>query len=196
MPQLKNPRHELLAQARANGLEWVDCYKSAGYSGGHRQNVHKILTAHPEIHERVEELLEARATFQTTLHQYTKAEVVAGLIKNAKMGSTGWAVNNTKGEPTGNFKYDLQSSNRAWELLGMELGMFPKVSKNMHGKLDPLEGLQQEEVLKLTENVFNTLGVEIDMDMLQQVIAMREENPSLVEIPAHAAENGGEEDDD
>jgi len=152
LSRLNNTRHELIAQHRSNGMEWGECYRLAGYKGGDLTAcAQKMLARHPEVRERVNELLEIRAHASTTLHTYGKTEIVAGLLKNARMGQSPIPVNNNKGEATGNVKYDLTASNRAFELLGMELGMFPKVSKLQHGKLDPLEGLEQAEVLKLAE---------------------------------------------
>lgn len=56
MPKLKNPRHELLAQARAKGLTLEVCAVEAGYAG-HPQSAHRALK-NVNVSARVDELID------------------------------------------------------------------------------------------------------------------------------------------
>jgi hypothetical protein len=63
VPRLKNPFHESLALARADGLTWGDAYKKAGGTGQERWKgdlADQILGRNPEIRSRVEEIHEER----------------------------------------------------------------------------------------------------------------------------------------
>jgi hypothetical protein len=60
MAQLKNPRHELMAQAIASGKTQAQAHKEAGYKGT-ADGAKMVLREHPEIRDRVAELLAATA---------------------------------------------------------------------------------------------------------------------------------------
>lgn len=166
MPPLVNPRHETFAQLRASGLTWGNAYTQSGFkrANGNRGAI-ELLRRHPEIRDRVAEIMLDREKEANKLSLYTREEVIRGLLLNAKLGQEGTP------KKDGTREYHLQASNRAFELLGLELNMFPKVNKTKHGKLDPLDGLTSEEGLELVAGMFKQIlpNVDIDLEMLKGV---------------------------
>jgi hypothetical protein len=60
MPQLENPKHERMAQAMAAGMTQAQAHKEAGYKGT-AAAAKMVLREHPEIRDRVAEILDAAA---------------------------------------------------------------------------------------------------------------------------------------
>ena len=57
---LRNPQHEIYAQARAAGCSKDEAYQKAGFKGKTVQSVN-LIAAKPHIRERIKELLESSA---------------------------------------------------------------------------------------------------------------------------------------
>lgn len=114
MPILKNPRHERFAQALADGKSQVEAHQLAGYRPN--KGTASVLKRHPNISERVQELLAEReqmsreATERATAElALTKADVMRGLLACHDAASAAG---------------QHSAAIRALELLGKQLGMF------------------------------------------------------------------------
>ena len=71
--------------------------------------------------------------------------MIRGLKENIEKSSQTTPVRNRQGEPTGTFKYEPAACNRAYELLGKELGMF--VERFSVANLDnELDGMSPEQL--------------------------------------------------
>ena len=129
MPVLSNHKWEIFAQELAKGKTADQAYVDAGY----RQNSGNAVTlkGKQSISNRVRELLEARDRMhaQSTAKaveraSLTKEWIIAGLMENAERALQAVQAKNANGDPVGDFKYEGSVANRAFELLGKELGMF------------------------------------------------------------------------
>jgi phage terminase small subunit len=130
---LKNLKWELFAQEVARGTPGTRAYLAAGYkANAHsaRVNASKLL-ATTSIRERVDEILcERSSTHERGVAKaiervaLSKEWVLARLIENAERALQRVPVLDSRGQPTGEYRYDGAVANRALELLGKEQGMF------------------------------------------------------------------------
>jgi phage terminase small subunit len=118
MPILSNSKHELFAQARAQGKSVDEAYVVAGYSAN-RGNAAR-LNANESVRKRIEEIM-SEAAQKTGL---TVQWVLDGLKLNYQRAMQAVAIKDHEGEPTGEFKYDGNVANKSLELIGKHLGMF------------------------------------------------------------------------
>ncbi len=180
MPILRNKKHELFCQRRAlHGDSILLAWKFAGY--GHskqdrrqQQESAKKVSIHPDCRTRVVELqgqLEAHNLAREDL--YTKDEVVEGLLKNAREASAAVEVMDREGNPTGEFKANWSASNKAWELLGREYGMFAVIRKTQEIEDDPLENASDEALLEYLVTAAAKLGWRINKDALSAALETR-----------------------
>lgn len=180
MGQIHNVRWEAFAQCRAlQQLGVEDAYLSSGGKGNPRRQGNKV-NAQPVVQARIKELLAERKDKILEQDLYTREEVIHGLLNNARRCDAGAPVF-FKGKPC-TFKdeegiqqtairRDSMAINRAWELLGIEKGMFPKTTQQLHGKMDPLEGLSLEEILtEMAQQIFNETGWKLDLDTLKKAL--------------------------
>lgn len=129
MPVLQNPKHEIFAQELAKGKSASEAHTVAGYSPNRwnaatlsreehiQSRVSELLTERKEIHRQGVE----RAVERVSL---TKEWVIEGLMENAQRALQREAVLDDDGKPIGEYHYQGNVANRAFELLGKELGMF------------------------------------------------------------------------
>lgn len=77
MPPLKNPKHELFAQAMAKGMTQVQAYRAAGYtSNGNPDTCANVIFKKQTVRDRIDEI---------TARGAARAEVtVASLIEEAE----------------------------------------------------------------------------------------------------------------
>ena len=129
MPVLENPKHELFAQELAKGKSAIEAHEVAGYKP-HRSTA-STLARLPSISARVDELLAIREEMHGQSTQkavqrtaLTKEWVIEGLMENAARALQRQAVLDDDGKPIGEYHYQGNVANRAFELLGKELGMF------------------------------------------------------------------------
>lgn len=185
MGQLQNPRWESYAQARAlQGLKVEPAYLAIGGTGNPRRMGNK-LNARPQVQARIKELLDERKERIMEQDLYTREEVIQGLLNNAKRCDAGAPIfyrgvactfkeeDPVTGEEVEQvaIRRDAMAINRAWELLGIEKGMFPKTTQQLHGKLDPLEGLSLEEILvEMAQQIFNETGWKLDTETLKKAL--------------------------
>lgn len=131
MPVLRNPKHELFAQAVAKGVSGTLAYQQAGYdvadnvacASGAR------LLAKVNVRSRVEELKERIAERVVARAAMSKLEIIAALEDNA-----------TEARASGQHG----PANRAYELVGRERGMF--VERKEIGAPGDFANLTDEEI--------------------------------------------------
>jgi hypothetical protein len=196
MPILLNKKHEIFSQRRAlKGDSMLLAWKAAGY--GHSKQTRRQqdesatkIANHRDVKIRVRELqgqMEAHNLAREEL--YSKDEVIEGLLKNAREASAAVEVLDRDGKGTGEFKANWGASNKAWELLGREFGMFAVIRKTQEIEDDPLENASDEALLEYLVTAAAKLGWRIDKDALSTALETRtpegngQENRSP-EIPA------------
>jgi hypothetical protein len=81
MPTLKNPKHEIFAQALAKGMSQVDAYEAAGYEPD-MPNAQR-LTRNDKVQTRVREL-QGRAAARAEISVVYLTEKVLALAKSAE----------------------------------------------------------------------------------------------------------------
>lgn len=118
MPVLKNARHERFAQELAKGKSADEAYQTAGFKPN-RGNASK-MKANQIILKRLEEIQERMTTAIVINREY----VVDRLKQNVERAMQFEEVKDTKGNGTGEFRYEGSVANKALELLGKDIGMF------------------------------------------------------------------------
>ena len=131
MAALRNPKHELVAQALAAGNNQTKSLLLGGYSkNSASKNGSNIMKANPGIRQRSEEILAARNAIEDRMAAqagerkgYDKAFVRLGLqdVYTRCMQAEPVVV---KGVPTGTYEFDPANALRALEDMGKDLAMF------------------------------------------------------------------------
>jgi phage terminase small subunit len=121
---LKNSRDEHFAQLVAAGKTPTQAYGLAGYSeaGAHASAARLLRNA--TIRARVAELQKAVSERAVEKATVDRAWVLAQLRENVDRAMQAVEMTDSKGKPTGEFRYEGGVANRALELIGKELGMF------------------------------------------------------------------------
>ena len=129
MPALINRQHEIFAQELAKGSTACDAQVVAGYAANRGNAANRAKN--PEIQARVSEILAERQQMHSAAVavavqklSLTKEWVIEGLMENAARALQRQAVLDDDGKPIGEYHYQGNVANRAFELLGKELGMF------------------------------------------------------------------------
>ncbi len=129
MPVLPNPKHERFAQELAKGTTAGDAYVLAGFKPNRHNGA--TLARKQHIKARVSELLSEREQVHSQATAaavesvgLTKAWVIGQLVENVSRAMQTVEVRDTRGQPTGEYRYEGSVANRGLELLGKELGMF------------------------------------------------------------------------
>jgi hypothetical protein len=180
MPILANPKQEIFAQRRAlHGDSVLMAWRTAGY-GHAKQTLKQEKTAANRLstvkhvaargHE-LKQQLEAHNIQRPDL--YTKNEVIEGLLKNAREAARAVPVLDRDGNETGEYKANWAASNKAWELLGREYGMFAVIRKTQEVEDDPLENASDEALLQYLVTAAQKLGWRIDKDALSTALETR-----------------------
>ncbi|MBP2311898.1 terminase small subunit [Azospirillum soli] len=133
MPQLKTATHERFAQAIARGVNQTNAAKEAGYPEASAHVRASELMKRPDVKARVAELKAKAETLAVKRVALSREEVLNRLLDVAD-----------KAMSTGN----LNAANRAWELIGKEMGMF--VDRKMELK-SPLDALNAQQLKALTD---------------------------------------------
>ncbi len=154
MPALRNPRHELFAQALAQGKSAIDAHELAGYKRS--RSTSSKMQRQDRIVARVQELLATRdkaerAATEIAIQKVslTKEWVIQGLMENAQRALQRQAVLDDDGKPIGEYHYQGNVANRAFELLGRELGMFiERRETGVPGEFAAIENMSGPELLE------------------------------------------------
>lgn len=177
---LKNLLHERFCMALiVDQLHRHDAYRKAGGKGDPRKQSYRILSQYPEVKERIEELKAELHERRMKKAIYSREDVIYGLLRNIQEARSGFKVWQDKvvedpetGEPMR--LVDHRAVNQAYQLLGMEIGMFPKQATLTHQKAAPLEGLTVPEMLehvRLAVLEASDGAVQLDVDQLFAAIA-------------------------
>ena len=134
MPVLKNPKHEIFVQHVIAGTDASEAYKLSGFKGKDPRKRASDLRNKPEIKGRIKELtsrIEKAATRKAVRRlAIDKETVLRGLMDNLERGAT--------------VKGGSSVVNRACELLGKHLGMWPdKPEKPLTAEDLTIEQLEQ-----------------------------------------------------
>jgi hypothetical protein len=124
MTALRNSKHEHFVQLVAAGETPTKAYTLAGYSEkGAHASANRLLR-NATVQARVTELQKAVSERAVEKASVDRAWVLAQLRENVDRAMQVVEVMDSKGKPTGEFRYEGQVANRALELIGKELGMF------------------------------------------------------------------------
>jgi hypothetical protein len=134
MPVLANVKHERFANNIAAGMTQAEAYKASGFRAKHLDSAACKLAGKPKVAARIQEL-SRRITNAVTRKvseatAITKELVMRRLLDNAEEAMT--------------VKGGSAVANRAWELIGKELGMFKEPEQKIPLKLEdlPMEVLE------------------------------------------------------
>ena len=162
MPVLINSRHELFAQELAKGKSASEAYELAGFQPD-RGNASR-LQQQDDISQRIAEILSAKESLiaQSTAKAVeklalTKEWVIAGLVENAQRALQRVAVLDGDGVPTGEYRYEGHVANRAFELLGKELGMF--IDRKEVGEPGEFAAMEDDALMAELRREAQALGV-------------------------------------
>lgn len=192
MPALENPRQEAFCQYRVFGgpdkrpMTIPAAYKAAGYQGKTKSSMER-LAAEPAVRARILELKETREKQNLRNTVYTRETVIGELLENVQESKRGIVTHkgaivyartpegdlilDELGDPVPVMRRDARAINQALELLGSELGMFPKINKLEHSKANPFEGLTTEEIaIELRNTMIHELGWDMPIDDLFRLI--------------------------
>lgn len=141
MPILSNTRHERFAQELARGRSSTEAYKEAGYDceGSSAWSAASRLSRNVQVSARVRELQIGGAERAMLTEEW----VISRLMSNVERALQAEEVRSNTGEGTGEFKYDGNVANRALELLGKKLGIFPDKHEIRSG---PLDDMTEEQI--------------------------------------------------
>lgn len=117
MPVLQNSKHELFAQARAQGQSATAAFVSAGYAANDSNAAR--LNGNERVRARVEEIQAVGADKAGLTIEW----VLSGLRSNYERAMQAEEIRNADGG-TGEYKYEGSVANKALELIGKHLGMF------------------------------------------------------------------------
>lgn len=172
MPALLNPRHELFAQELAKGTHQSFAYIAAFKTDSPKAakaSASRLLanaTHGPAIRARVQELLAQRderaqeASQQATeALAITRRWVLEGLVENANRCMAAVPVLSADGTPLGIYKHHAQGANRAYELIGKELGMFIDRSAIVADPDADLENMTPEQRAAEAQRLAAKLGL-------------------------------------
>jgi hypothetical protein len=131
VPALKNLRHEQFAQLVATGKSVTESYISAGFSpNGAKVSAYRLLRLAP-VKARVDELSVCVSQSAVTRAAVDREWVLSNLKENVERSMRHEPVHDSRGVPTGEFRYEGGVANRALELIGKELGMFGERSVSL-----------------------------------------------------------------
>jgi hypothetical protein len=114
-------RQELFARFRAAGKSQREAYALAGYTQNNGNA--SLLDRTQRVQARVNELIAERLAES----QVDKPWITAKLKQNVERAMQAVPVLNSRGVPTGEWRYDGAVANKALELLGKEVGMFREI---------------------------------------------------------------------
>ena len=138
MSTLHNSRHEQFAQLAASGRTPAEAYIAAGYAGKAAYTCGPRLLKKASVQARVSELQQTVATAAVIRAALDREFVLRGLMDNALQAQ---------------LSHEWSASNRAFELLGKELGMFSPADIPWDGDLATLTDQQLEKLALYFEQI-------------------------------------------
>jgi len=189
---LKNPRHEMFCQATVfEALAPADAYLATGGTSINPGRAGKKWSLRADIRNRIAALQQDKVDAHIEKELYDREYVVRQLMENvdeAKRGLTthrgetvyltdegGRVVRDGNGKAVPVYKREGQVINKALELLGLEIGMFPKQMK-LEEKRDPFDGMTTEQILvQLRSQLQTELGWTLEIGDLEKLIGRAKE---------------------
>lgn len=158
---LKNAKHEHFARLVSTTETPARAYVLAGFSEkGARPSANRLLR-NADVCSRVEHLRSIKeqqhaktVTAVVERAGLSKEWVIEQLMENVRMAKAAEPVVDSEGNPTGEYKQNINAANKALELLGKEVGMFIDRKEIRTGELD---GLAHDD-LKQLRDAINSLG--------------------------------------
>lgn len=137
MAALKNPRHELFAQAIAKGKSQIEAHAAAGFNP-HRSNASKlartanVIARIAELHNRSVDMERAATEKAAERLSIDREWVLSRLVENVNRAMQAVKAGGPKGDGPGEYRYDGAVANAALALIGKELGMFIERTENLN----------------------------------------------------------------
>jgi phage terminase small subunit len=155
MKALNNAKHEHFAQLVSNGETHARAYVLAGYNEkGARQNAARLI-AKDDVRDRIDALRRQKESAHAQATQAVFAEaaldkawVLKRLARIVDMGMAAEPVRDADGNPSGEYRANLNAANKALELIGKEAGMFIDRKEIRTGDLD---GLEHDELKQIRD---------------------------------------------
>ena len=138
-----NRRQQLFVQEYPVDLNATKAAQRAGYSMRTAYSQGQALLKKPEIEEALERVFAERAKRTGVTQDW----VVRRLRENAERAMQATPVLDRDGKETGEWTYRGQVANRALELLGKHLGMFPDRVEHTGADGGPIDVNHQHELL-------------------------------------------------
>lgn len=163
---LKNAKHEHFAQLVSTTETPARAYVLAGFSeNGARASANRLLR-NADVCSRVEHLrsIKERQHAETVTAVVERAGlskewVISQLMENVAMAKAAEPVVDSEGNPTGEYRQNINAANKALELLGKEAGMFIDRKEIRTGPLDTLE---HDELKLLRDALAAALASSVD----------------------------------
>ena len=177
------------------GLMPEAAYLAIGGRGKHPRAAGLKLRSKPMPRERINWLQKERVRRQLEDVSYTRDDVLRLLFQNINDARTLIATSGTEivrgedGRPL--YKPDVKAVNAGIELLGREIGMFPRESKVQITNLDGLEGMDMVDQLRhLKHTLWEASDGAIDLDTNALLGLLSPDNRNDP-IPVEAGEQPG-----
>lgn len=163
MPALKNPRHEKVAQLRAEGVNQTDAHERI-YGKRSKAVAHRMCQR-PDIIARVTEIQELRIQIEidTTEHAMKKLGITKlWWLGNLKLNAEQCLLGQTKVDRQGNAHQvpDIQGFNKSMELIGRAMGVY--IDKLEIGNPGDFARLTDAELRARVEADAQALGMEAE----------------------------------
>lgn len=172
MPTLQNPKWELACQTMASGgISQAEAYLAVSTTKKKDKVTAQKFFSRPEIAARVHEIIAERHQMERQIAQRAAAEaevdrafVMRGLRNTALLAQRGHPMYDREGkrmrDADGNLRYgkpDLMSANRAYELMGREIGMF--ITRHEVGNPGDFARLTEDELNGQISETLQMFGV-------------------------------------
>lgn len=164
-------KHELFAQALADGLSQEAAYKKAGFTGkGARSSASTLLKHNPNISKRVEEILagqlkikqEAEAKAEVAISaefELSRDDLLRKMYGIYEKAVAAEPVLNSYGQPIGEYRTNLAAGVTALKLLGSEVhGMFVEKKEVRTGDI---KDLTEDELQERWDSMQKAAGLKL-----------------------------------
>ena len=140
---LRNPQHEIFAQARAAGCNKDEAYQKAGYRGKSSQAMGRI-DAKPDVRQRIKEILESSARRA----ELSRRDILDRIYQD-------WELSRKLGQ--------MSAALKAGDMLGRELHKMFVERREVGGPGD-FDNKTEEELREIILNDMKDLGWDKDKD--------------------------------
>ena len=161
MPALKDVRRERFCQEVAHGKSHAQAYLAAGFSGDPKRAakngesmVRESKWAKVRIDEIRREALEKAESAMWLNQKYVLAESEE-LWKRLMQKKP---VLDRQGNETGEWKFEASAAVKLHQLRGLQVGLYNPEKKSRHGKLDPLENMDEAQLTQFIGRSLKELG--------------------------------------